>query len=120
MTQADRSDQRKKRHKRVRKKVFGLPSCPRLFVHKTSRHIYAQIIDDFRNKTITSVSSQTPAIKEEYDRGNCEAARAVGELIAQKADEYDINEVVFDRGGHPYHGRIESVAEGAREAGLDF
>lgn len=120
MSTTDKETTRKKRHKRVRKKVFGRPSCPRLFVHKTSRHVYAQLIDDFLNETITGVSSQSPEIKEEYERGNCEAAKEVGKLLAEKAEEHDITEVVFDRGGHPYHGRIEAVAEGAREGGLDF
>lgn len=113
-------ERRKKKHKRVRKKVSGDPTCPRLFVFKSQKHIYAQLIDDFTGRTITGVSSQTPEIRDEYDRGNEEAAEAVGELIAEKAQEEGFDEVVFDRGGYNYHGRVAAVAEGAREAGLDF
>lgn len=116
----DREERRKKKHKRVRKKVSGRPSKPRLFVYKSHRHIYAQLIDDFRNITLTGVSSQTPEIREEYDRGNCDAAFEVGKMIAEEAQERNIDKVVFDRGGYPYHGRVKSVAEGAREGGLDF
>ena len=117
MTQNDR---RKKKHKRVRKKVFGLPSRPRLFVYKSNQHIYAQLIDDFRTKTIMGVSSLTPEIKEAHDRGNGEAAHSVGKLLAEKARDQGIEKVVFDRGGYPYHGRVKAVAEGAREGGLEF
>lgn len=117
MTQADR---RKKKHKRVRKKVFGLPSRPRLFVYKSNKHVYAQLIDDFRTETLTGVSSLTPEIKDEHDRGNGEAARNVGKLLAEKARDMGIEKVVFDRGGYPYHGRVKAVAEGAREGGLEF
>lgn len=115
-----RDERRKKKHKRVRKKVSGRPSQPRLFVYKSNDHVYAQLIDDFRNKTLTGASSLSPEIRDEYERGNCDAARAVGELIAEKADEMDIDTVVFDRGGYPYHGRVKAVAEGAREGGLEF
>ncbi len=117
---SDREERRKKKHQRVRKKVSGTPSQPRLYVYKSLRHIYAQLIDDFRNKTITGVSSLTPGIREEYDRGNRGAAFEVGEKIAQKAREHGIEKVVFDRGGYPYQGRVEAVADGAREGGLDF
>lgn len=116
----ERQEQRKKKHKRVRKKVSGRPSKPRLFVYKSRKHIYAQLIDDFRSETLTGASSQTPEIREEYDRGNCDAAYEVGQLIAEKAQDMDIDQVVFDRGGFPYHGRVEAVAEGARDGGLDF
>lgn len=118
--QSNREERRKKKHKRVRKKVSGRPSKPRLFVYKSHRHIYAQLIDDFRNETITGVSSMTPEIREDHDRGNCDAAFDVGQLIAEKAQENGIDQVVFDRGGYPYHGRVKAVADGAREGGLDF
>lgn len=118
--QSSREEQRKKKHKRVRKKVRGRPSKPRLFVYKSRQHIYAQLIDDFRNYTLTGVSSLTPEIREEYDRGNKEAAFEVGKLIAEKASENDIDQAVFDRGGYPYHGRVKAVAEGAREGGLEI
>jgi len=120
MTSLSREERRKRKHRRVRKKVFGWPSRPRLFVYKSLRHIYAQLIDDFSNRTITGVSSLTPVIREDFDRGNQQAAREVGRLLGEKALERGIEEVVFDRGGYPYHGRVEAVAEGAREAGLDF
>lgn len=120
MTSSSREERRKRKHKRVRQNVFGVPSRPRLFVYKSLRHIYAQLIDDFSNRTITGVSSLTPEIRDRFDRGNTDAARAVGELLGDKALERGIEEVVFDRGGYPYHGRVEAVAEGAREAGLDF
>jgi len=113
-------ERRKKKHKRVRKKVSGDPTCPRLFVYKSSKHIYAQLIDDFTGRTITGVSSQTPEIRDQYDRGNEEASRAVGELIADRAQDRGFEEVVFDRGGYNYHGRVQAVAEGAREGGLEF
>lgn len=115
-----REERRKKKHRRVRKKVFGWPDRPRLFVNKSRRHIYVQLIDDFTQQTITGASSLSPSIKEEYDRGNCEAAREVGKLIAEKALENGIEKVVFDRGGFKYHGRIAAVAEGAREGGLEL
>lgn len=115
-----RDERRKKRHKRVRKKVRGYPGCPRLFVYKTRKHVYAQLIDDFMNHTLTGASSQTPEIREGFPRGNKEAARAVGKKIAERADEFGVDQVVFDRGGFQYHGRIKAVAEGAREGGLDF
>ncbi len=117
---ASDDEQRRRKHKRVRKKVTGTPSKPRLCVFKSSRHIYAQLIDDFTNHTITGVSSQTPEIREEFSRGNTEAAREVGEKIAERAAEHGIERVVFDRGGYPYHGRVAAVAEGAREGGLEF
>lgn len=115
-----RDERRKKKHKRVRKKVSGKPSKPRLFVYKSNNHIYAQLIDDFRNQTLTGASSLSPEIREDFDRGNRDAARAVGELIAEKADEMNIDTVVFDRGGYPYHGRVKAVAEGARDGGLEL
>ncbi len=111
---------RKKKHRRVRKKVFGTPSKPRLCVTKSQKHVYAQLIDDFSQRTLTGVSSQTPDIKDKFDRGNCEAAHEVGRLIAKKAQDLGFDSVVFDRGGFIYHGRIAAVAEGAREAGLQF
>ncbi len=109
---------RKKKHRRVRKKVSGSPARPRLCVTKSQKHVYAQLIDDFSQRTLTGVSSQTPEIKDKFARGNCEAAREVGRLIGEKAVELGFDEVVFDRGGFSYHGRIAAVAEGAREAGL--
>lgn len=118
--QSTREQQRKKKHRRVRKDVSGRPSRPRLFVYKSLRHIYAQLIDDFRSHTLTGVSSLTPEIREKFVRGNREAAYEVGKLIAERARKLNVEEVVFDRGGYPYHGRVKAVAEGARDGGLDF
>ncbi|MFB6356919.1 MAG: 50S ribosomal protein L18 [bacterium] len=115
-----KKQQRKKKHQRVRKKVSGWPHKPRLCVFKSSKHIYAQLIDDFTNQTLTGVSSLTPEVREEFNRGNEDAAREVGRLIAEKAKDEGLEAVVFDRGGYEYHGRVAAVAEGAREAGLEF
>ena len=120
MAKLNSAQRRKKKNRRVRNKVSGTHSLTRLFVFKSSRHIYAQLIDDFTSRTLTGVSSQTPEIREEYSRGNEEAAYAVGEAIADWAQENGIEDVVFDRGGFEYHGRIKAVAEGARENGLQL
>lgn len=120
MTTLSSKQRRKKKHRRVRKKISGRPSRPRLCVFKSSKHIYAQLVDDFTSRVLVGASSLSPEIKEEYARGNCEAAHKVGELIARRARELDIEEVVFDRGGYRYHGRVAAVADGAREEGLQF
>jgi len=120
MATINSAERRKKKHRRVRKKVSGTPSRPRLFVFKTSRHIYAQLIDEFTGRTLTGGSSQTPEIREEHSRGNEQAAYAVGEAMAEWARDNGIEQVVFDRGGFEYHGRIKAVAEGARENGLEL
>lgn len=109
---------RLKRHKRVRSKISGTASCPRLNVFRSLSNIYAQIIDD--EKGVTLVSASTLDKEFEGNTGNCEAAKKVGLLIAKKAIEKGISEVVFDRGGYVYHGRIQQLAEGAREGGLKF
>ena len=107
---------RLRRHKRVRKAVSGTPSCPRLCVFRSLKNIYAQIIDDVAGATLVAASS----LELEGNGGNKEAAKAVGELIAKKALEKGIENVVFDRGGYIYHGRVQELADGAREAGLKF
>ena len=104
----DKNANRVARHKRVRKKVTGTAERPRLSVFRSSKNIYAQIIDDVNRVTLVSASSLD------------EAAKKVGELVAKKAAEKGITEVVFDRGGYIYHGRVLELAEGAREAGLKF
>ncbi|HZD59951.1 MAG TPA: 50S ribosomal protein L18 [Anaerolineae bacterium] len=112
---------RLRRHRRVRKKVFGMPGRPRLSVFRSTNHIYAQVVDDTRGITLVSASTLDPELKSELKTGgNIEAARKVGELIAKRALEKNIDEVVFDRGGFLYHGRVQALAEGAREAGLKF
>ena len=117
----DRNANRIARHKRVRRKVTGTAERPRLCVFRSSKNIYAQIIDDVNRVTLVAASSLDAAIKNEVSyTGNKEAARKVGELVAKKAAEAGITEVVFDRGGYIYHGRVLELAEGAREAGLKF
>jgi large subunit ribosomal protein L18 len=117
----DKNAARKRRHLRVRKKVAGSTQRPRLNVFRSLKHIYAQIIDDVQGTTLVAVSSLDSAVKEGKNScGNKESARQVGKMIAQKALEKGIDEVVFDRGGYLYHGRIKELAEGAREVGLKF
>lgn len=117
----DKNKNRVARHKRVRRKVTGTPERPRLSVFRSSKNIYAQIIDDVNRVTLVAASSLEEAVKGQASyTGNKDAARKVGELVAKKAIEKGINEVVFDRGGYIYHGRVLELAEGAREAGLKF
>jgi large subunit ribosomal protein L18 len=121
ITKPSSNSRRKIRHGRVRKKVFGTPDCPRLNVYRSSKNIYAQVIDDTNGVTLAAASSLDKEIKEKVaNTGNKEAAKLVGNLIGQKAKEKGIQEIVFDRGGYLYHGRIKELAEGAREAGLQF
>ena len=110
--------QRLHRHKRVRSKVSGTPERPRLNVFRSAKHIYAQIIDDVNRVTLASASSMDKGF--EGSGGNVEGARKVGEMIAKNAADKGISEVVFDRGGYLYHGRVKELAEGARENGLNF
>lgn len=107
------------RHKRVRKKVSGTSECPRLCVFRSLKNIYAQIIDDTTGKTLVAASSTDADLKANYG-GNKDAAKAVGEAVAKKATAAGITEVVFDRGGYIYHGRVAELAAGAREGGLKF
>lgn len=114
----DKKTSRARRHLRVRKKVFGTPERPRLSVYRSEKNIYAQIIDDVNAVTLVSASSLDKDFSAKG--GNKEGAKAVGELVAKKALEKGVNEVVFDRGGYVYHGRVQQLAESAREAGLKF
>ena len=107
---------RLKRHLRIRKKISGTAEMPRLSVFRSSKNIYAQIIDDVKGVTIVSASS----LESEAYGGNVEAAKAVGKMVAERAKEKGIETVVFDRSGYLYHGRVAALAEGAREGGLDF
>ena len=117
----DRKVALSRRHKRIRKNVMGTPERPRLAVHRTLAHIYAQIIDDTKGITLVSASTVEPDIKGQIGYGgNKTAAKEVGKIIAKRALDKGLNEVVFDRGGNLYHGRVASLAEGAREAGLQF
>lgn len=117
----DRRGATTRRHERIRQQVAGTPSRPRLNVYRSLSHIYAQVVDDIAGHTLVSASSLDPEIKSVVSRGsNIEAAKAVGQLVAKRAKEKGIEAVVFDRGGHVYHGRIAALAEGAREGGLVF
>ncbi|MDO5301755.1 MAG: 50S ribosomal protein L18 [Tissierellia bacterium] len=115
----DRKNNRIARHKRVRNKVSGNGKRPRLSVYRSAHHIYAQLIDDEKGQTLASASTLDSNLNLEKTK-NKEAAKAVGTSIAQKAKELSIEEVVFDRGGYIYHGRIAALADAAREAGLKF
>ena len=114
----DTNAQRLKRHKRVRGKISGTPERPRLNVFRSATNIYAQIIDDVAGKTLVSASSLDKAF--EGNGSNCEAAKKVGLMVAERAKAAGITTVVFDRGGYVFHGRVAALAEGAREGGLEF
>ena len=116
VSKMDKNAARLHRHVRVRGKISGTAECPRLNVFRSSKHIYAQIIDDVAGVTLVSASS----MDKDFDGygGNVDAAKAVGAAIAKKALEKNITTVVFDRGGYVYHGRVQALAEGAREGGL--
>ncbi len=117
----DRKATREHRHLRIRKRVNGTPERPRLSVFRSLHHIYAQVIDDTVGRTLAAASSLDPELKQKgLSGGNIEGAKAVGSLIAKRAQEKGITEVVFDRGGNIYHGRIQALAEAAREGGLKF
>ncbi len=112
---------RKHRHRRVRKKVSGTPECPRLNVYRSCKNIYAQVIDDQSGRTLVAASTLDPQLRTELPHGgNQDAARKVGSLLASRAVDKGIKKVVFDRGGYLYHGRVKELADGAREAGLNF
>lgn len=112
------NEQRLKRHRRVRGKISGTPERPRLNVFRSNKHIYAQIIDDVKGVTLAAASSMEKDF--EGTGGNKDAARKVGQLIAERAKAKSIETVVFDRGGYLYHGRVKELADGARESGLKF
>ena len=114
----DKNTARLKRHARVRKKISGTAARPRLNVFRSTKHIYAQLIDDVAGVTLASASSMEKVF--EGFGGNKEAAKKVGMAIARKAQEKGISEIVFDRSGYIYHGRVKELAEGAREGGLKF
>ncbi len=114
----DSNKNRIKRHQRIRNKISGTASCPRLNVFRSAKNIYAQLIDDEAGKTLCSASTNEKSFTE-YG-GNCEAAKKVGLALAEKAKAQGITDVVFDRSGYVYHGRVAALAEGAREGGLNF
>lgn len=109
-----------RRHERIRKKVSGSQARPRLSVYRSLNNIYAQIIDDSKGSTLAAASTMDKDFSKGKYKGKTEMSRKVGELIAKKAIAKGLKQVVFDRGGYLYHGRVRALAEGAREAGLEF
>ncbi len=121
MAKKSRNEMRKKRHMRVRKKLAGTTERPRLNVYRSLNQIYAQVIDDSVGHTLMAASSLDAEIKPELEGASkSEQARIVGRVVAERAQAGGIQQVVFDRGGYQYHGRVKALAEGAREAGLKF
>lgn len=117
INKVSKNEERQRRHARLRTKVSGTASCPRLNVFRSNKHISCQIIDDEKGNTLVACSSKNLKLD---NGGNVEAAKVVGTKIAELALAKDIKEVVFDRGGYNYHGRIAALAQAAREAGLKF
>jgi large subunit ribosomal protein L18 len=117
MANYKKAEQRVARHVRLRKRLAGTPEKPRLAVFRSVKHISAQIIDDAQGVTLVAASSLEKSLNA---KGNKDGAKAVGAAIAERAKSKGISKVVFDRGGFQYHGRVSSLAEGAREAGLEF
>lgn len=116
-----RRDARLKRHRRIRKKLFGTAERPRLAVYRSQGHIYVQLVDDAAGVCLTGAASTSPELKELLPgKTKTEAGQEVGKLIAKRAQEKGIKQVSFDRGGYVYHGRVKALAESAREAGLEF
>ena len=114
----EKNEIRSRIHKRIRRKLQGTAERPRLAVFRSVAHIYAQIIDDSQGRTVVSASSVEKASK--TNGGNVAAAKQIGKTIARRAQEKGIKQVVFDRGGYQYHGRVKALADAAREAGLEF
>ncbi|MDY6898733.1 MAG: 50S ribosomal protein L18 [Cyanobacteriota bacterium] len=116
-----RKQSKQRRHRRIRGKVFGSSERPRLAVYRSNEHIYAQVIDDTSHRTLTTASSIEPELKSKLSSGsNQQASTEVGKVLAARALEKGINQVVFDRGGNLYHGRVKALADAAREGGLNF
>ncbi len=121
MSLTTKHEKRARRHLRVRQKISGTVSRPRLCVFRSLNHIYAQIVDDVAGNTMVSASTLEPSVKGSIETGgNIAAAKKVGQLVAARALENGVTSVVFDRGGYLYHGRVKALAEAAREGGLDF
>ena len=118
ISKPDKNKLRKKRHQRIRRKISGTAECPRLNVFRSNKNIYAQLIDDVEGVTLASASTLDSEISTEDSK--IEQAATVGKLIAERAKENNFTEVVFDRGGYQYHGRVKALAESARENGLEF
>jgi large subunit ribosomal protein L18 len=111
---------RERRQRRGRRNLKGTAARPRLAVFRSLRHIYAQVVNDYEGRTLAAASSLEPDLRGKVDGGNAEGAAAVGEALARKAIAAGVAEVVFDRGGYKYHGRVKALAEGARKGGLKF
>ena len=121
MARDSRNDARRTRHVRLRKRISGTPARPRLMVRRSLHHTYAMLIDDAKGHTLVSASTVEASVSQGLQsKTNLQAAKAVGSAIAGKAKDAGIQEVVFDRGGYKYHGRVRALAEAAREAGLTF
>ena len=121
VSKVNRSDVRRNKHRRLRSRLSGTPERPRLAVFRSNNHMYAQIIDDVAGNTIVSASTLQGDVKEGLDKtNNVEAATKLGAVIAKKALDNSIKEVVFDRGGYIYQGKVKALADAAREAGLEF
>jgi len=122
MIKKSRIDQRKRVKVRVRKKIHGTTECPRLTVYRSLNHLYAHIVDDGQAKTMASVSTLSKDLRDQVKevKGRRERAKRVGAAVAKKALEQNIKKVVFDRNGYMYHGVVKAIADGAREAGLQF
>ena len=118
ISKTDRKFERDRRHIRVRRKISGTPECPRLCMYRSSTNIYAQIIDDVNGNTLVSASTMDKEVKTKH--ANKEAAKEVGALIAKRAKDKKIVDVVFDRSGYRYHGVVKELAESARQGGLNF
>jgi large subunit ribosomal protein L18 len=116
----NKNETRKKRHLRIRNRIIGTPERPRLNVYRSNQNVYAQVIDDTRGHTLVAASSLDTTLRENKNGGNVDGAKAVGLLIAERAKAAGVGKVVFDRGGYLYHGRIQALADAAREGGLDF
>ncbi len=121
ITPIDRSTERRRIHKRIRQKISGDMTRPRLCIYRSSKYIYAQIVDDTQGRTLVAASTAEKDVRGDSKQGgNIEASKKVGKAIAERAKAKGIETVVFDRGGYLYHGRIKAVAEAARESGLKF
>lgn len=121
LKRADRNILRQRRHLRIRRRMGGLPDRPRLSVYRSLNHIYAQIVDDTKGATIIAASTRDPEIRDAVKgKKKTEACALVGELVAKRAQAKGIKQVVFDRSGYLYHGRIKALADAARKAGLEF
>ena len=121
VSKKSRSEVRVKKHKKIRNRFSGTTECPRLAVFRSNNHMYAQIIDDTVGKTLVSASTLQKEVKAELEKtNNVDAATYLGTVVAKKAIEKGIKDVVFDRGGYIYHGKVQALADAAREAGLNF